>query len=64
MKCPACDQHSDVIDSRAAADYVYRRRRCPACGYRFTTHEYVVPEGAEENAPPEVRVFVGRSRVY
>jgi len=40
MRCPAC-QHPDsrVIDSRAAADHVRRRRECQDCGHRFTTYE-------------------------
>lgn len=45
MHCPYC-QHVDtrVIDSRLAGDgnQVRRRRQCPACSERFTTHE--VPE--------------------
>ncbi|MFW6346460.1 MAG: transcriptional regulator NrdR [Halomonas sp.] len=42
MRCPYC-QHPDtrVIDSRLAGEgeQVRRRRQCPACGERFTTHE-------------------------
>ena len=40
MRCPDC-QHEDsrVIDSRATADHVRRRRECQACGHRFTTYE-------------------------
>lgn len=42
MKCPYCDsQKTKVIDSRAADEgsAIRRRRRCPACGSRFTTFE-------------------------
>lgn len=40
MRCPAC-QHPDsrVIDSRATADHIRRRRACQACSHRFTTYE-------------------------
>lgn len=42
MKCPFC-QHIDthVLDSRVSeeGDAVRRRRRCEACGKRFTTYE-------------------------
>lgn len=42
MHCPYC-QYADtrVVDSRLAGDgdQVRRRRQCPSCGERFTTHE-------------------------
>ncbi len=42
MRCPYC-QHPDtrVVDSRLAGEgeQVRRRRQCPDCGERFTTHE-------------------------
>ncbi|MBK1734693.1 transcriptional regulator NrdR [Halorhodospira abdelmalekii] len=42
MHCPYC-RHKDtrVVDSRLAGDgeQVRRRRQCPECGERFTTHE-------------------------
>jgi transcriptional repressor NrdR len=44
MKCPQCDQpDTRVIDSRPLTKGIgiRRRRECPACGYRFTTYEYV-----------------------
>lgn len=44
MRCPFC-QHpdSDVIDTRKlnAGESIRRRRKCPACGKRFTTYERV-----------------------
>ena len=45
MRCPDC-QHADsrVVDSRAAADAIRRRRACEKCGARFTTHERVEPK--------------------
>lgn len=40
--CPACKARpSQVMDSRPNAEGVRRRRRCAACGYRFTTQERV-----------------------
>lgn len=42
MKCPKCDfYYTEVINSRDRDDGrdVYRRRRCPNCGKRFTTYE-------------------------
>ncbi len=44
MRCPFC-QHpdSDVIDTRKLnnGESIRRRRRCSACGKRFTTYERV-----------------------
>lgn len=44
MKCPNCGKEDDrVLDTRVAqgGDAVRRRRECLACGYRFTTYEYI-----------------------
>jgi transcriptional repressor NrdR len=49
MRCPFCGaQDTKVVDSRLAAegDQVRRRRKCEACGERFTTFE-----SAELNYP-------------
>lgn len=44
MRCPAC-QHpeSDVIDTRKlnGGETIRRRRKCAACGRRFTTYERI-----------------------
>ena len=44
MRCPFC-QHpdSDVIDTRKlnGGETIRRRRKCAACGKRFTTYERV-----------------------
>ncbi len=40
MKCPYCSaKDTRVIDSRESDETVRRRRECPTCGQRFTTHE-------------------------
>lgn len=47
MKCPNCNHPEDkVTDSREIKDGagVRRRRECLACGFRFTTYEYVEAE--------------------
>ena len=44
MKCPYCGcEGSRVIDSRPSEDLnaIRRRRKCDACGKRFTTYEKV-----------------------
>ena len=42
MKCPYCGgAESGVIDSRPGDEGVRRRRKCLACGARFTTYERV-----------------------
>jgi len=42
VNCPNCGrQDSGVVDSRSLGDVVRRRRKCLACGARFTTHERV-----------------------
>jgi transcriptional repressor NrdR len=40
VKCPHCGKaDSRVIDTRAVDSGIRRRRRCQACGQRFTTYE-------------------------
>lgn len=41
MECPSCSSATRVLESRRGeqGDAVRRRRRCPECGYRFTTFE-------------------------
>ena len=42
VQCPYCRLgDSRVISSREGAGYIRRRRICPACSQRFTTHEQV-----------------------
>ena len=44
MRCPFCHSiDTQVIDSRSSEEgwTIRRRRRCPACGKRFTTYERV-----------------------
>jgi transcriptional repressor NrdR len=44
MRCPFCHQpETDVIDSRklGAGESIRRRRKCSACGRRFTTYERI-----------------------
>ncbi len=43
MLCPYCGSDSRVLDSRAAADAVRRRRECLSCTRRFTTYERLAP---------------------
>ena len=44
MNCPYCaGQESKVIDSRGLDEVVRRRRKCLACGARFTTYERIQP---------------------
>lgn len=42
MRCPKCGGDTQVIDSRPDEKhgwYIWRRRRCYDCTYRFTTEE-------------------------
>jgi transcriptional repressor NrdR len=40
VDCPACGAQTSVLETRkAAAGAVRRRRSCPECGERVTTHE-------------------------
>jgi transcriptional repressor NrdR len=53
MRCPYCGTHdTKVVDSRLSGDgdQVRRRRRCTACGERFTTFE-----AAELNLPRVIK---------
>ncbi|MAV28852.1 MAG: transcriptional regulator NrdR [Legionellales bacterium] len=60
MWCPRCkEKETKVIDSRVAKELVCirRRRECVACGYRFTTREYI-----EVRYPRVVKRGGGRSQ--
>lgn len=41
MKCPKCNAHSIVLDTRfrKTTKVYYRRRKCPSCGFKFSTRE-------------------------
>src|SRR5213596_1883184 len=56
MRCPYC-RHADsrVVDSREAEDgqLIRRRRSCPECGKRFTTHEEAVLAVAKRSGVTE-----------
>lgn len=41
MQCPKCKGNTKVTDSRPRyfGDAIYRRRKCLACGHKFTTWE-------------------------
>lgn len=42
MNCPFCNyENSRVLDSRASASSIRRRRECLACAKRFTTYETI-----------------------
>jgi transcriptional repressor NrdR len=42
MLCPYCgNPDSRVVDTRATADTIRRRRECQACHKRFTTYEQI-----------------------
>ena len=47
IACPACGAQTEVVETRhRRPNGLYRRRRCPACGERVSTHEtIVVPHG-------------------
>lgn len=43
MKCPNCHYpKSIVLTSRPQEEWVYRRRKCPKCGWRWTTEEVTI----------------------
>jgi transcriptional repressor NrdR len=43
VQCPYCGGDSQVVDSRASAEGVRRRRNCNDCKRRFTTYEKLAP---------------------
>lgn len=53
FKCPKCNAAagSEVKDSRAPLEgnYIRRRRKCNACGHRFSTREMVWDDTVEES---------------
>jgi len=43
-----CDAYTRVLDSRLPNDnHTWRRRRCPYCGFRFSTKEIPIEEYKE-----------------
>ena len=45
LVCPSCgDPHSEVTNSRARTGYIYRRRKCRACGAGYSTREFTVAD--------------------
>lgn len=44
MICPRCkeEKQSKVLETRERENFVYRRRECVACGFRYTTEEKFV----------------------
>ena len=47
MMCPKCENlKTYIIETREDNEFsIRRRRRCPACGFRFTTFERLVQMG-------------------
>ena len=44
-KCPRCGSlNIMVLESRPREDFYFRRRKCNACGYRFSTAEISMDE--------------------
>ena len=39
MTCPVCGGKTEVRDSCAEVDVIYRKRRCVECGHTFETEE-------------------------
>lgn len=39
IECPKCGADSGVLESRAVAKTIWRRRKCSACGERWSTYE-------------------------
>ena len=50
MICPACDGKLEVVEVVRNIDYVYRRRRCKACGHLVYTTEAEVNPSANFRA--------------
>ena len=48
MQCPECaSPKNEIYDSRKHPGHVYRRRRCQACDYAFTTIETLFGQSPE-----------------
>jgi transcriptional regulator NrdR family protein len=57
MRCPAC-QHPDsaVISTKHTPAGDTRRRRCPSCDHRWTTHERIAwPRLGRTKLGPDAR---------
>jgi len=55
MKCPKCGEPLRIPESRCCDTYQRRRRKCPGCGYKFTTYERAEKErpGVVQDPEPE-----------
>lgn len=52
MQCANCHKNETVvIDTRASGTGLRRRRKCRACGTRFTTYERIDAEIVEQKRP-------------
>jgi len=60
MKCPKCGRShpQTIVDTRDSTYGKRRRRKCGACGHRFTTAEIVVQS---DNPQTKVRTRLRRA---
>ena len=64
MRCPFCQNpDTQVIDSRAPEEgyAIRRRRKCPACGKRFTTFERAAHSRGRQAQRPAHRLQQGEA---
>lgn len=61
MRCPKCNCHTSVTDSRYRRELkiYYRRRECDMCHYRFTTYETYANKDIVVEAP-KPKAFIKR----
>lgn len=48
MNCPKCGLKSRVVDSRSVGKFVYRKRICTNCNFKFFTKEELSSEASIE----------------
>jgi transcriptional regulator NrdR family protein len=52
MLCPKCHEKTAVLENRDRDLFIYRRRKCCGCGFRFSTQELIIERPAKV-APKE-----------
>lgn len=54
MLCPKCQDKTAVLENRDRDLFIYRRRKCCGCNFRFSTQELIIERPAKVE-PKEVK---------
>lgn len=54
MLCPKCQEKTNALETRDRDHFIYRRRKCCGCDFRFSTQELIIERPAKA-APKEAK---------